>query len=62
TQKAFDFHPPPADFTPCFSWHLNPKMLNGAHKNLSNLLMNFEIYLWDITLAHNGGDGDTILR
>jgi hypothetical protein len=25
-------------------------MLNGAHKNLSNLTLNFVTYLWDKTL------------
>jgi hypothetical protein len=25
-------------------------MLNGAHKNLSNLVLNFVTYLWDTTL------------
>jgi hypothetical protein len=40
TQTAFDFHPPAADLTPPFTWRLNPKMLNGARKNLSNLVLN----------------------
>ncbi len=44
TQTAFDF------LTPCYSWRLYPKMLNGAHKNLSNLLLNFVTYLRDTTL------------
>jgi hypothetical protein len=50
TQTAFDFHPPPADLTPRYSRRLNPKMLNGARKNLSNLVLNFATYLRDITL------------
>jgi hypothetical protein len=52
TQTAFDFHPPPADLTPGYSRRLNPKMLNGAHKNLSNLVLNFVTYLQDTTLAY----------
>jgi len=51
TQTAFDFHPPPADLTPRYSRRLNPKMLNGTRKNLSNLVLNFVTYLWDTTLA-----------
>jgi hypothetical protein len=51
TRTAFDFHPPPADLTPRYSRHLYPKMLNGARKNLSNLVLNFATYLWDTTLA-----------
>ena len=47
TQTAFDFHP---DFTPRYSRRLNPKMLNGARKNLSNLVLNCVTYLWDTTL------------
>jgi hypothetical protein len=51
TQTAFDFHPPSADLTPCLSRRLNPPAsagLNGARKNLSNLLLNFVIHLlWD---------------
>jgi hypothetical protein len=39
TQTAFDF------FTPCLSRRLCPKMLNGALKNLSNLVLNFVTYL-----------------
>jgi hypothetical protein len=41
TQTAFDFHPP-ADLTPRFSRRLYPPApagLNGARKNLSNLLL-----------------------
>jgi hypothetical protein len=51
TQTAFDFHPPPADLTPRYSRRLKPKMLDGARKNLSNLVLNIVTYLWDITLA-----------
>jgi hypothetical protein len=36
--------------TPCYSWRLYPKMLNGAHKNLSNLIMNCVTYLQDTIL------------
>jgi hypothetical protein len=43
TQTAFDFHP--ADLTPHYSRRLNSKMLNGARKNLSNLVLNFATYL-----------------
>jgi hypothetical protein len=50
TQTAFDFHPPPADLTPRCSRRLNPKMLNGARKNLPNLSLSFVIYLRDTTL------------
>jgi hypothetical protein len=39
-----------ADFTPRYSRHLYPKMLNGARKNLSNLVLNFVTYLWNTTL------------
>jgi hypothetical protein len=51
TQTAFDFHPPAADLTPRYSRRLNPKMLNGVHKNLSNFVLNFVTYLRDKTLA-----------
>jgi hypothetical protein len=50
TQTAFDFHPPPADLTPRYSRRLYPKMINGARKNLSNLVLNFVTYLRDTTL------------
>jgi hypothetical protein len=50
TQTAFDFHPPPADLTPRYSLRLYPKMLNGARKSLSNLVLNFVTYLRDTTL------------
>jgi hypothetical protein len=50
TQTAFDFHLPPADFTPRYSRRLYPKMLNGARKNLSNLVLNIVTYLWDTPL------------
>jgi hypothetical protein len=53
TQTAFDFHPPPADLTPCFSRRLYPKMLNGTRKKLSNLVLNFATYLWDTTLDYD---------
>jgi hypothetical protein len=39
-----------ADLTPRYSRRLDPKMLNGARKNLSNLVLNFVTYLWDTTL------------
>jgi hypothetical protein len=51
TQTAFDFHPPAADLTPRLSRRLCPKMLNGARKNLSNLVLNIVTYLWDTTLS-----------
>jgi hypothetical protein len=49
TQTAFDFNPPKnaGGQAPRCSTHLYPKMLNGAHKNLSNLVFNFVTYLWD---------------
>jgi hypothetical protein len=50
TQTAFDFHPPSADLTPRYSRCLYPKMINGARKNLSNLVLNIVTYLWDTTL------------
>ncbi len=50
SQTTFDFHPPSADLTPRYSRRLNPKMLNGARKNLSNLVLNFVTYLRDTTL------------
>jgi hypothetical protein len=50
TQTAFDFHTPPAYLTPRYSRRLKPKMLNGARKNLSNLVLNCVTYLWDTTL------------
>jgi hypothetical protein len=53
TQTAFDLHPPPADLTPCLSRRLCPKMLNGARKNLSNLVLNIVTYLWDTTLMNS---------
>jgi hypothetical protein len=43
TQTAFDF-------TLRCSRRLYPKMLNGVRKNLSNLLLGFVTYLWDMTL------------
>jgi hypothetical protein len=42
TQTAFEF------LTPRYSKRLYPKMLNGARKNLSNLVLNFVTYLRDI--------------
>ncbi len=51
--------------TPFFSRRLYPPAaagLNGAHKDLSNLLLNFGSYLWEVTLAllicrgYNAGD------
>ena len=55
TQTAFDFHPPPADLTPYYNRHLNPKMLNGVHNppkpcGGSNLVSYFVSYFWDATL------------
>jgi hypothetical protein len=38
-----------ADLTPYYSRRLNPKMLNGARKILSNLVLNFVTYLRDTT-------------
>jgi hypothetical protein len=35
---------------PRYSRRLYPKMLNGTHKNLSNLLLNFVTYLQGTTL------------
>jgi hypothetical protein len=47
TQTAFDFYPPKnaGGQTPCFSRRLCPKMLNGARKTLSNLVLNIVTYL-----------------
>jgi hypothetical protein len=52
TQTAFDFYPPEffGGQAPCLSRRLCPKMLNGARKNLSNLVLNLVTYLWDTTL------------
>jgi hypothetical protein len=52
TQTAFDFYPPEivGGQAPRYSRRLCPKMLNGALKNLSNLVLNFVTYLWDTTL------------
>jgi hypothetical protein len=52
TQTAFDFYPPKTfgGQAPCYSKRLNPKMLNGARKNLSNLVLNCGTYLRDATL------------
>jgi hypothetical protein len=52
TQTAFDFYPPKyaGGQAPCYSRRLKPKMLNGARKNLSNLVLNCVTYLWDTTL------------
>ena len=51
-QTAFDFYPPEivGGQAPRFSRRLNPKMLNGTRKNLSNLSLSFVIYLRDTTL------------
>jgi hypothetical protein len=54
TQTAFDFYPPQiaGGQAPRFSRRLYPPApagLNGAHKNLSNLVLNFVSYLWDTT-------------
>jgi hypothetical protein len=53
TQTAFDFYPPQnfGGQAPCLSKRLCPKMLNGARKNLSNLVLNIITYLWDTTLV-----------
>jgi hypothetical protein len=55
TQTAFDFYPPKdvGGQAPCLSWRLCPKMLNGARKNLSNLVLNIVIYLWDTTILND---------
>jgi hypothetical protein len=47
TQTAFDFYPPEnfGGQAPCDSRRLNPKMLNGAHKNLSNLFLIIVTYV-----------------
>jgi hypothetical protein len=52
TQTAFDFYPPQnvGGQAPCLSRRLCPKMLNGACKNLSNLVLNTATYSWDTTL------------
>jgi hypothetical protein len=52
TQTAFDFYPPQifGGQAPHHSRRLYPKMLNGAHKNLSNLVLYYVTYLWDTTL------------
>jgi hypothetical protein len=42
TQTAFDFLRPASAGV--------PKMLNGARKKLSNLVLNIVTYLWDTTL------------
>ncbi len=39
-----------ADLTPRYNRHLNPKMLNGVRKNLSNLVLQFITHFWDATL------------
>jgi hypothetical protein len=51
TQTAFDFYPPEnfGGQPPCLSRRLCPKMLNGARKNLSNLVLNIVTYCWDTT-------------
>jgi hypothetical protein len=43
TQTAFDFYPPQifGGQEPRYSRRLNPKMLDGARKNLSNPWLNF---------------------
>jgi hypothetical protein len=51
TRTAFDFHLPSADLTPCCNRPLYPKMVNGARKNLSNLVSSIIAYLWDTTPA-----------
>jgi len=52
TQTAFDFYPPETVGGQARrnSRRLYPKMLNGARKTLSNLLLNFVTYLRDTTL------------
>jgi hypothetical protein len=49
TQTAFDFYPPKiaGGQAPRYNRRLYPKMLNGARKNLSNLVLNCVTYLWD---------------
>jgi hypothetical protein len=53
TQTAFDFYPPKiaGGQAPRYSKRLNPKMLNGARKNLPNLVLSFVSCLWDTTLV-----------
>jgi hypothetical protein len=51
TQTAFDFYPPQifGGQAPCLSRRLYPLAaagLNGARKNLSNLVLNIVTYLW----------------
>jgi hypothetical protein len=62
TQTAFDFYPPETvgGQAPRYSRHLNPKMLNGARKNLSNLLLNFVAYLRNTTLEAISKIGQTL--
>jgi hypothetical protein len=55
TQTAFAFYPPQTfgGQAPRYSRHLYPPAsagLNGARKNLSNLVLNFANYLRDTTL------------
>jgi hypothetical protein len=47
TQTAFDFSPPKytGGQAPRCNRRLYPKMLDGAHKKLSNLVLSFVIYL-----------------
>ena len=53
TQTAFDFYPPnySGGQAPYYNRRLNPKMLNSAHKNLSNRVLHFVTYFWDATLV-----------
>ena len=53
TQTAFDFYPPEnfGGQAPRYNRRLNPKMLNGARKNLPNLLLSFVSCLWDTALV-----------
>jgi hypothetical protein len=55
TQTAFDFYPPEnfGGQAPRYSWRLYPPTsagLNGARKNLSNLVLNCVSYLCDTSV------------
>jgi hypothetical protein len=55
TQTAFDFYPPKnsGGQAPRYSRRLYPKMLNGARKSLSNLVLDFVTNLRNTTLPEN---------
>jgi hypothetical protein len=51
-KKAFDFHPPLADFTRHFSWRLFPKILEcRSQKTFNPSRLSLYIYLWYTTLG-----------